>query len=272
MTLPSATSGDSDNTFDLASLPDEAIRTLLIVEWLKCFHLNPDFHAYCKAKRTGDAGTCAALETEHPRITELYDDWGDIHTLSSVDDSETVLEWYGPRQHLFALPEATVVDPIEWLTERSNTTLVAVPNGLTRDQLLLVLDEFVSDHPEILGNGPKYQVMPIKGERPVATLKRLHQARPVFLMLSGLFGGKRHLIKGLSAKMATTILRAEDANRRLGFDWFVHGEVNKRLLEQDKLPSEDLKGYARTIDNLDKFYHACIDSTIRGVFPTTTPK
>ncbi|MHA6847042.1 hypothetical protein [Ralstonia syzygii] len=273
MTLRAAQeSDDSDDQFDFATLPDGAIHMLLIIEWLKCLHLHPDFEAYCNAKRTGDADTCATLEQEHPRIAELYEDWGDIHALPSVHDSETVLEWYGPRQHLFAPPEATVVDPIEWLTARSNTTLVAVPNGLTREQLLEVLDDFVSEHPEMLGNGPKYQVMSIKGERPAATLKRLYQARPVFLALSGLFAGKRDLIKGLPAKVATTILKSEGPNRRLGFNWFVHGEVNKRLLEHDNLPSEELKGYAKTIDNLDKFYRACVDSTIRGIFPTTTPK
>ncbi|MGA3706676.1 hypothetical protein ACI2TA_25730 [Ralstonia nicotianae] len=270
MTLPAVP--ESDDRFDFATLPDGAIHTLMIIEWLKCLHLHPDFEAYCVAKRTDDADACAALEAEHPRIAELYEDWGDVHALPSVDDSETVLGWYGPRQHLFAVPEAEVVDPIEWVTERSNTTLVAIPNGLTREQLLQVLGNFVSDHPEILGNGPKYEVMPIKGERPAATLKRLHQARPVFFALSGLFAGKRDLVKGLPAKVATTILKSEGPNRRLGFNWFVHGDVNKRLLEQDKLPSEELKSYTKTIDNLDKFYRACIDNTIRGIFPTTTPK
>ncbi|WP_439671210.1 hypothetical protein AEMCBJ_01670 [Cupriavidus necator] len=269
MTLPTATSDDSDNTFDLASLPDEAIRTLLIVEWLKCLHLHPDFKAYCDAKREGDAEACTALETRHSRIAELYEDWGDIHALVSVHDSETVLEWYGPRQHLFALPEATVVDPIEWLAQPGNTTLVAIPNGLRKEQLMQVLTDFVSNHPELLGDGPKYKITPIKGKRPADTLERLYRARTVYLALTiGKLGG----VKGAPTNAAKAILRSERESRLLGFDWFVHGDVNKKLLEQDKLPADDLKDYTRTIYDLDKFYQASIDGTIRGTFPATPTK
>lgn len=270
MTLPAVQEFDgSDDQFDFATLPDGAIHTLMIIEWLKCLHLHPDFEAYCDAKRSGDADACAALEQEHPRIAELYEDWGDIHALHSVDDTETVLEWYGSRQHLFAPPEATVVDPIEWLAEPSNTTLVAIPNGLPREQLLQVFDDFVSNHPEILGNGPKYQVMPIKGERMADTLKRLYRARTVHLALTI---AKLGAVKSAPAKATKSILRNEGANRRLGFNWFVRGAVNKKLLEQDKLPADDLKDYTRTINNLDKFYRASVDGTIRGIFPATTTK
>ncbi|AMP70781.1 hypothetical protein PP715_13995 [Ralstonia solanacearum] len=269
MTLPTATSDDSDNKFDLAALPDEAIHTLLIVEWLKCFWLNPDFEAYCEAKRTGDARTCAALEATHTRIAELYEDWGDIHALPSVHDNETVLNWYGAKQHLFTLPEATVADPLDWLAESDGTTLVAIPNGLRKEQLLQVLADFVSNHPELLGDGPKYEVTPIRGERPVDTLKRLHRAYPVYLMLTV---GKLGAVKSAPAKAAKSILRTQVANRLFGFNWFVHGDVNKKLLEQDKLPADEVKGYTRTIYDLDKFYQASIDGTIRGVFPATTAK
>lgn len=269
MTLPTATSDDSDSKFDLSTLPDEVIHMLLVTEWLKCFWLNADFEVYCEAKRIGDAGASAALETEHPRIAELYDDWGDIHALPSVDDSETVLEWYGPRQHLFALPEATVADPIEWLAEPVGTTLVSIPNGLRKEQLLQVLADFVTNHPQLLGDGPKYEVTPIKGERPADTLKRLYRARTVYLALAiGKLGGT----KGAPTKAAKSILRTEGANRVFGFDWFVHGDLNRKLLEQDKLPADEVKGYTRTISDLDKFYQASIDGTIRGIFPTTPPK
>ncbi|MGN7100322.1 hypothetical protein ACTHR6_01850 [Ralstonia holmesii] len=267
MTSPTATPDDSDSKFDLSTLPDEVIHMLLVTEWLKCFRTNPDFKAYCEAKRTADAGTCAALEATHARIAELYEDWGDIHVLSSLQEEGVFMDWFAEKQHLFTLPKATVADPIEWLAEPEGTTLVVIPNGLRKEQLLQVLTDFVSNHPELLGDGPKYEITPVKGERQVDTLKRLHRARTVYLALAI---GKLGAVKNASAQAAKSILRTEGANRVLRFNWFVHGEVNKKLLEQDKLPADELKDYTRTIGNLDKFYRACIDSTIRGVFPATT--
>ncbi|KVW05810.1 hypothetical protein WK91_34540 [Burkholderia cepacia] len=239
---------------------------LIIREWLKCFQQNTDFKAYCEAKRNGKAGTCAALEQAHDRIAELYEDWGDIHILPSMDESSNWWQWFEPRQHLFLLPDVQIADPIEWLAESDGTTLVAIPNGLTKDQLLHVLTEFVSSHPDILGHGPKYEIQRVRGESLSDTLKRIHRARSVYLMqtLQQLDPSTR---RSFSSRAAGSVVKRVEANRVLGFDWFMNGEVNQRLFEQGKLPSEELKNYTKTIDNLRNSYQGCIDNTIRGIFP-----
>jgi hypothetical protein len=56
----------------------------------------------------------------------------------------------------------------------------------------------------------------------------------------------------------------------LGLNWHIHGELNKKLFEQDKRSADEIKNYTRTLNNLNKFYAACIEGTIRGTFPATT--
>ncbi|VBM56240.1 Uncharacterised protein [Burkholderia pseudomallei] len=266
MTTHAAKPSGSEIPFDLAMLPEPAIQILLVREWLKCFQQNADFKAYCEAKRNRDAETCATLEQAHTRFVELYEDWGDIHILPSLNEDRNWWDWFEPRQHLFSIPDVEIADPIDWPAEPDGTTLVAIPNGLRKEQLLQVFADFVSSHPEILGDGPKYKVTPIKGERPIDTLKRVQRAYTAHISLDAI-PWNRHAVKSLPEKLARTLLRSPKENRFFGFNWFVHGEVNKKLLEQNKLPSDDLKSYRRTLDNLRKFYQASIDDTIHGTFP-----
>ncbi|AYY98416.1 hypothetical protein EGY19_13815 [Burkholderia multivorans] len=268
MTTHAENQSEPEIPFDLATLPEPAIHTLVIREWLKCFQQNADFKAYCDAKRDGDAATCAALELAHARIAELYEDWGDIHILPSMNESSDWWDWFEPRQHLFCLPDVEIIDPIERLAEPDGTTLVAIPNGLRKEQLLQVLMEFVASHPDILGDGPKYQIQRVKGESLGDTLKRIHRARTVYLMQI-VQNVDPSTIKSFSSRAASSVVRSREANRYLGFGWFINGQVNQKLFEDGKLPSEELKNYTKTIDNLRKSYQACIDNTMLGIFPAT---
>lgn len=266
--MHAAKPSESEIPFDVATLPEPALHTLLVREWLKCFQQNTDFKSYCAAKRDGNGETCTTLEQAHTRIAELYEDWGDIHMLPPMNESNNWWQWFEPRQHLFILPEVEIADPIEWLAEPDGTTLVAIPKGLRKEQLLQVMAEFVANHPDILGTGPKYEIQRVKGETLPDTLKRIYRARTVHLMqvIQKVYSGTS---KSFSSKAAGSVVRTLEANRIFGFDWFINGEVNQKLFEEGKLPSEELKSYTKTIDNLRKSYQVCIDNTILGVFPVT---
>ena len=256
----------------LAALPDGAIHQLMVCEWLKCFQRNPDFKAYCDAKRGGDAEMCTALEHQHERIAELYDDWGDIHILPSMADADSFSEWYESKVHLFPFAEAELVEGLDVLSylEPSNSVLVSIPKGFKKEQLLGVLADFVELHPELLGNDPKYELSKVKGELQIDTWKRIRRAEPAYLLVTGMGHVAPSIKKNLPSKAAKAIINSPSANRTLDFNWFIHGEVQQKLFEQDKLPSDYLKSYTRTINNLNKFYADCIEGTIRGTFPATT--
>ncbi|SDB85941.1 hypothetical protein [Paraburkholderia lycopersici] len=268
MTIRAAKSPESEIPFEVATLPEPALHMLLVLEWLKCFQQNADFKSYCDAKRNGDDETCAALEQVHIRIAELYHDWGNIHILPPMNESNNWWNWFEPRQHLFVLPDVEIADPIEWMAEPDGTTLIAIPNGLRKEQLLQVLTHFVSNHPDILGDGPKYEIQRVKGESLPDTLKRIYRARTVYLMQAVQYVDPS-TSKSFSSRAAGSVVKSPEANRLFGFDWFINGEVNQKLFDAGKLPSEELKSYTKTIDNLRKSYQACIDNTILGVFPVT---
>jgi hypothetical protein len=261
---------ETNGVLDFAKLPEKAVHALMIREWLLCLRQNTAFGVYCLARRECDDRICDAVEKVLPQIKELYEDWGDIHSMPSIfDENErnAFTDWYESKQHLFGWPEATIVDPIDWIADPGDTTLVAIANGFTREQLMRALTDFVSHHPDVLGNGPKYEPGSIKGQRMSDTLKLVIRARTVYLTETRIpqkldFNGRR-------SNLTLKHLLGSRLNRLIGFNWFINGKVNQDLFEQDKLPADDLKSYTRTLKNLNKFYIACIEGTISGTFPAT---
>lgn len=284
-------SSGSEIPFDLATQPEVAIQTLLILEWLKCFQQNSDFRTYCEVKRNGDAETCALLEKTHARIAELYDDWGDIHVLPPMTENSAWADWIESKQHLFMLRDVSFVNPVDrsvspdgtmlielddLLFEQDDTTLVAIPNGLTKDHLRHLFDEFVSRRPEILGDGPKYEVKSVKGKRLGETLKLIQRAYMVYMMLTvirqKISDTNPNAKPAFTTKAVEAILRTPEGNRLFGFNWSVNGELNRKLFEQGKRSPDEVKDYARTLNNLNKFYQACINNTIFGIFPVASKR
>jgi len=270
MTSHTASSAESDGQFDIASMPDGALHQLMINEWLCCFQRNADFKSYCDAKRTGDDGTCRSLETKHARITELYADWGDIHALPSMRDPKAFSDWFDSKEHLFPFHEAKLLDLDDLLVQldSNESHLVAIPKGLRKEQLIAVLTDFAEKNPELHGNGSKYEYSRTNGEALIDTWRRLRRAETAYIAMKVIGPAVRPETKSFSGAAVKAVLHVESANRALGFDWFIHGDINQKLFQQDKLPADVTKNYTSTMNNLNKTYLACIEGTIRGVFPS----
>lgn len=70
--------------------------------WFSYFKLNKQYQKYCEAQRKGNAATIKRLEKRFPNITELYADWGDIHSFDPREaDKQHYKDWRSKRRHLF---------------------------------------------------------------------------------------------------------------------------------------------------------------------------
>jgi hypothetical protein len=81
--------------------------------WLAFFRCNPNYKAYCLARREGDDAARADLEAKYERIAELYEDWGDIHAPGQAgNDLESYFAWSKDRASTLFF-RARVVTPVK---------------------------------------------------------------------------------------------------------------------------------------------------------------
>ncbi|CAE6687965.1 hypothetical protein [Paraburkholderia haematera] len=258
-----------DKEPDSDSTSKKAIHQFMMYEWTICFRKNADFKAYCDAKRSGDAEMCSVLEAKHVRIAELYEDWGDIH-VSPEDDPESLRLLYSLATNpLFALPEAEKSGVALWsrLQKSDHAALVKIPKGLRKEQLLEVLADFVEENPDILGDGPKYEIGQIKGKSREDVLKLVRRASLAYKFLTDM-RPEGVSTKAMAEKFIQQVVDDPEARSMLGLNWRIHGELNQQLFEQGKRSADEIKNYTRTLTNLNDFYAACIEGTIRGTFPS----
>ncbi|WP_431226613.1 hypothetical protein [Burkholderia contaminans] len=259
---------DSDESLDYDSLPKHEIHERLLWRWFDCFQQNGHFEAYCDAKRHNDTATCFALEKQHPQIAELHEDWGDIHALTGMTEgSPAWKEWLATKRHLFLLPNPLVVEQAERQADVKGMVRLAIPQGLTKKQLQQAFANFLDEHPEILGEGPKYKVGMVKGMTATALLKRIDRAALVYDLLTGTTTAEGDF-KYSHAEIAELILKIDEVNRP-NFDWSIKNEIDKKRFQNGTLPLTELHNYKRTIVDLGTFYRNCIEGTIRGTFPAS---
>lgn len=232
-------------------LSDSVVDDKLIEAWFKFFQKNPDYKAYCEAKRSGDSGAevCAALEATYSRITELYSDWGDIHDSSAQADWRTL---FYPRAQLVRLEDQPTIS--------EKLALISIPKGLKKENFLEVIENFLRANPNVIGDGPKYKLNPINRNRKRNTLLRIDQAEFVHDML--------HDEGETPPFIAWRIASNPELGRLLGFRWFLHDQIDQ-LPANEEFP-DYIYDYAKTIESREEFYQACIASTIHGVFPANT--
>ena len=255
---------DFEDMVDYSKLSDEEVHGKLIWFWFRFFQLNQNFEQYCDARRHADDVTYKRLETEFPRIEELYRDWGDIHILPDMyhDDLVEWKEWLASKQWLFfTSPMKLIESPI--IEVEAGAFLLSIPTGRDKKQLKKLFDEFVDKNPEIVGDGPKYVPRKIKGQSAKEILERLDQAEFVDDLLSG-----EGEFKYSHPEIALLVLKIPFL-RTLGFDWQVNGEDQKARRANGTLSQDDVVSHKRTIINLAKFYSKSVDSTIHGFFPAS---
>lgn len=70
--------------------------------WFRCLKLNNVYHDYCDAQSAGDADAIAEHVQNHPRIADVYADFGDIYAFNErVGDRKHWKAWLRQRRHLF---------------------------------------------------------------------------------------------------------------------------------------------------------------------------
>jgi hypothetical protein len=255
---------DDYQATDYSKLSAAEIRDKLIWRWFYFLRQNEIFETYCEAKRNGNTQICTELEDDFTRIAELYNDWGDIHILPSMHDEESS-EWRGwlaKNRHLFTVTG----EKIELLTPQaaeagSKGFQVTIPKGLGRDQLKNLFDEFLDDHPELLGAGPKYQIKAMSGKNLTKILQRLENADLVYDLVSG-----EDEFKYTLAEFAALVLKVPSLQQE--FKWYPRGKQQDFIDKGISILSEpDVRTYSRTVKNLKDLYEACIKNTIHGEFP-----
>ncbi|HZW13296.1 MAG TPA: hypothetical protein VFF81_08920 [Noviherbaspirillum sp.] len=255
---------DDYQALDYSKLSDAEIHDKLIWWWFYLLRQNDIFKTYCEAKRDGKTAVCKELEDKFKRIGELNNDWGDIHILPSMHDEESP-EWRGwlaKNRHLFTVN----AEKIELLTPHaaeagSKKFQVTIPKGLGRDQLKNLFDEFLDDHPELLGAGPKYQIKATSGKNLTKILQRLDNAELVYDLVSS-----EDEFKYTLAEFAALVLKVPSLQQE--FRWYPRGKQQDFIDKGISILSEpDIRTYSRTVKNLKDFYEACIKNTIHGEFP-----
>lgn len=76
--------------------------------WFRCLKLNKPFKVYCEARRAKNQNACRLLERQHPKIREVYKDFGDIHAFNErVANRKHWHEWLNTHSHLFTTTTIT---------------------------------------------------------------------------------------------------------------------------------------------------------------------
>jgi hypothetical protein len=253
---------DFEEIVDYSKLSGEEVHGKLIWFWFRFLRLNEDFEQYCDARRNTDEVSRKRLEKEFPKIEELFEDWGDIHILPAMysDDLLEWKDWLASKRWLFFTSPMKLIDPpIAGLEKGSR--LLSIPSGLDKKQLKKLFEKFIDSTPGIIGNGPKYVPMKMKGWSQAGILERLDKAEFVNDLVSG-----EDEFKYSHAEIALLIVKIPFL-RTMGLNWQVHGKDKKARLANGTLSQDDVENYKRTILNFNKFYTNTVENTIHGVFP-----
>jgi hypothetical protein len=157
--------------------------------WLICLGCNEQYLSYCTAKRNNDPSICSDLESNHPRIQDIYAEFGDIYEEATEFSNSEVKAWLESRCHLFfnSANVSSIADPqvhvhraghilldIE-LSEDVDVTLAAVKRMLSAAYLPEISYRLHTGKSGLLPLKPiaKYQ---LHGECNTATLGRVKKA------------------------------------------------------------------------------------------------
>ena len=137
--------------YNYANWSTDKINRELLWHWFHCFKENQVFEAYCLAKRKKQTAHCKKLEKEFERIAELYKDWGDIHTLPSMDDSEGANweKWLTEKSHLFFESPVTLhFDTVKKM--HVTDLLVSIPSTASKNKLQKLFKDFLNLHEHLI--------------------------------------------------------------------------------------------------------------------------
>lgn len=259
--------------YNYAEWSTEEINKELLRHWLHYFKENRDFEDYCEAKRNNDKAACKKLERKFVRISELYEDWGDIHALPSMVDSEGKNwgKWLAKKSHLFFESPITL-HSVPPKNIHGTDLLISIPSTASKNYLEKLFKEFLNKHEELIDIPIKYPFNVIRAESKATTLKRLDQASMVIDLLSMDEDeySKDPESKFSHAQIAALILKLPILQYEFG--WFDDGKSSVYKGPDHISTNKVINSCKRKIINLMHFHRACIENTINGEFPSVITK
>lgn len=217
--------------------------TILIKLWFDCLQKNLDYVAYCNSRRKG--ADVVDMESRHPKLRQIYEDWGDIYTEYTQPD-----DWIREHSHLFFPARIEVLQAGQKVPD--GVVAVAVPGGIPKQAFIDGVYWVTRSLDEEVGKRPAYQIEKFHGESYAQMSQRISLAYYVHDLIEG---------QGVSTRDVT--------------EWYMFdSDVFEGLgVEQLSRPSdkgeleEKIKNKRTNVDRLKAIYNLCISQSIDGVFP-----
>lgn len=154
--------------------------------WFRCLRLNKPYQQYCELRCDGSSSEQAELEKQYPKIAEVYEDFGDIHTFKvlGANNYDNWLTWLDKHRHLFVLntelETSLIKEPIGELSV--DYLYIRVPVDQQREDAVAAVSTIIKDYQET--RKAKYQLSHNKpGPKALSTLRRQltvwHKRHPV---------------------------------------------------------------------------------------------
>lgn len=243
------------DAFSHESMSDTEIQEQLIWRWFLMLRKNGIFKKYCDVRRTGDkSNSVAALNASHPRLREIYDDWGDIYAIEDTsEDSAEWRQWLDKRRNLFGLYRVEDVTASDGNVPVASVSL-NFPTGLSSKQFHDLFKDYLKEYSGLVGSGtPKYKLRTGTRKsqiRILDILDRVEVWRDIELDCENLPEGDP--LKDKYKRIASLAINEQILRKVWGLNWQVESEL-----------------YKVTIDRTIEFYQRCVDESILNTFPPT---
>lgn len=115
--------------------------------WIHFLKLNPNYKAYCIARRAGDTATCTTLEVQHARLNAIYADLGDLYEVDTArSNTESYFKWWMGHRHFFTpiVSVKTINDHASY-KPRSGHLLMEVSLTQNRKDVVAKVESFLAD-------------------------------------------------------------------------------------------------------------------------------
>lgn len=216
---------------------------ILIKWWFDCIKKNVDYQAYCKARHKGT--DVLGLEIRHPKLRQIYEDWGDIYTEDTHPD-----DWMREHWHLFFSTRIEVVQAGQKVPD--GVVAVTVPRGIPKQEFIDGVYWVTHKLAEDLGKGPIYKIEKFRGETYAQMSQRISLAYYVHDLIED---------QGVATRDVTEWYMFDS-------DMFEGLGVEQLTRPSDKGELEEkIKNKRTNVDRLKAIYDLCISQSIDGIFP-----
>jgi len=102
--------------------------------WFYFVKNNKDYRKYCDAKHTGKLAVIKEMEKKHPKIKQLFEDWGDLYRIEVIDWRPEFIVWWDSHKALF-IGNNSEKGTIEYV-RHSNRMVISLPVRKNKDDVI----------------------------------------------------------------------------------------------------------------------------------------